>query len=182
MFRKMKMKGRLTSILGFLILSLSSDYSYIDGIETKEKKLRIGQTLTNDESSYKLVRRTFKIPGTNTTINMCVSDSNCKEGQICRNLSCVSGENGESCNYDEDCKSHVCLATVILGKCVIGTVCHPGLPDGQNCCRNNDCLSKKCTSLLKCGFRKTGEFCKKNEDCDSDICNKTFKCSNVTTL
>jgi len=150
-----------------------------DALKKIEKRKRLGEKVKNDNNFQLQNRTSLKIPGTNqtddnlqnrTSFQLCVKDSNCEEGRYCRNFSCVSGEDGEGCNTDDDCKSKKCKAIVILGKCLYGTVCTSGLVDGESCCKDNDCHAGRCNGFLQCGQRKIGEECKTSKDCNLSKC------------
>jgi len=140
-----------------------------------KKTKRLGEKVTGDKN-IKYDRRSFKVPGTEMDVNICVQDSNCPDEKVCRNLSCVSGEDGEYCNVDDDCKSKLCKAIHILGKCVQGTVCISGLPDGEQCCRDADCTTGYCNSFLECGRRSLGQECNKSKDCLKAKCSADNIC------
>jgi len=121
------MISRQIAVLYFVTLSLCIDYCYSDGITKKVKKTRLGQPVTNNSKFQHQDRKSFNIPGVNKDVNVCATDSMCEEGEKCRNMQCVGGNDTDACNLDSDCKSKRCLAHFLLGKCAIGTVCHSGL-------------------------------------------------------
>lgn len=99
------------------------------------------------------------------TCKLCKTDSQCSEGTVCVNGSCVPVCDVMKCSSNETCINGVCMCGSTV--CMSGETCGPQgtcTCNGKTCLNDEGCLNDTCTKL--CG----GVLCTDDQKCVSGNC------------
>jgi len=87
----------------------------------------------------------------------CNRDGDCHSDH-CLGRKCVDGRDNDRCDSSDDCQSGRCAFGIPFGKC------QTPAEHGEDCIRNNDCVSQHCL-LSSCTDHRDGAHCVNDDDC-----------------